>query len=122
VNLPPALRRFADAAPATVKLFARLIGDERIDTRHRIAAGAAVAYAIVPFDLIPDRIPFFGRVDDVAIVVVALTRLVDAAGPDIVREHWDADAESLEGLIGLLAAASRFVPKRLRSVATAVTG
>jgi len=121
VNVPPAFRQLASALPATARLVVRLLGDQRVDKRHRVAAGAALAYAVVPFDLIPDRIPFLGKVDDAAIVVVALTRLIDAAGADIVREHWDADAESLQTLLGLLAAAGRLVPKRLRFAATAVT-
>ena len=121
MNVPPAFRQLASALPATARLVVRLLGDQRVDKRHRVAAGAALAYAVVPFDLIPDRIPFLGKVDDAAIVVVALTRLIDAAGADIVREHWDADAESLQTLLGLLAAAGRLVPKRLRFAATAVT-
>lgn len=102
------------AVPATVKLVARLIGDPRVDKRQRIAAGAALLYVAVPLDLIPDRLPLIGKLDDAAVVVVALTRLVAAAGDEIVREHWDADGESLDTLLGLLDTAGRLVPKRLR--------
>jgi len=109
-----AVMRFARAVPATAKLVYRLARDPRVDKKHRIAAGAALAYAILPFDLIPDRVRILGKIDDAAIVVVALTRLVDAAGPEVVREHWDADAESLDTLLGLLSAAEQFVPRRLR--------
>jgi len=112
--IPPALVKFVNAVPATFKLVYRLARDPRIDRKHRVAAGAALAYALVPFDLIPDRLPVIGKVDDVAVVVVALTRLVDAAGPEIVREHWDADPEALDTLLGLLETAEQFVPKRLR--------
>lgn len=121
MNVPPALVRFVDAVPATVKLVVRLMRDERVDRRHRIAAGLALAYVVLPIDLIPDRIRVLGRLDDAALVIVALTRLVDAAGIDVVREHWDADGESLDTLLGLLAAAGSFVPKRLRLV-TAMMG
>jgi uncharacterized membrane protein YkvA (DUF1232 family) len=113
-SIPPALVRFVNAVPATVKLVYRLARDPRVERKHRIAAGAALAYALVPFDLIPDRLPVIGKVDDVAVVVVALTRLVDAAGPEVVREHWDADPESLETLLALLGTAEQFVPRRLR--------
>jgi uncharacterized membrane protein YkvA (DUF1232 family) len=117
MNIPPALVTFVEAVPATAKLVVRLMRDQRVDRKHRIAAGAALAYALIPIDLIPDRVPVLGKVDDVAIVVVALTRLVDAAGVEIVREHWDGDEGSLESLLGLLEAAGRLVPKRLRVVA-----
>jgi uncharacterized membrane protein YkvA (DUF1232 family) len=118
VNFSPDLVRFVSAVPATVKLVGRLLRDERVDRRERIAAGLALAYVVLPIDIIPDHVPVLGKVDDVAIVVVALTRLVDAAGADVVREHWDADAESLHTLLGLLAAAGHLVPKRLRLAAS----
>jgi len=121
VKVPSTLRQLVNAVPATAKLVVRLTRDQRVDRRYRIAAAAAVAYAAWPFDLIPDRIPVLGKVDDAAVVVVALTRLVDAAGPKIVAEHWDADPESLDTLLGLLAAAERFVPKRLRLAASVVS-
>jgi uncharacterized membrane protein YkvA (DUF1232 family) len=113
-DVTAALTRFVTAVPASVKLVYRLARDPRIERKHRVAAGAALAYAVLPFDLIPDRIKVLGKVDDAAVVVVALTRLVEAAGPDLVREHWDADPESLETLLGLLSTAEQFVPRRLR--------
>jgi uncharacterized membrane protein YkvA (DUF1232 family) len=117
VNVPPALARFVTAVPATAKLVVRLLRDRRIEGRHRVAAGLALAYAVLPFDLIPDRLPVIGAIDDAAVVLVTLTRLVDAAGEDLVREHWDGDPDSLETLLGLLAAAEQMVPKRLRLAA-----
>ena len=108
------------AVPAVAKLLVRLVRDERIDTKHRVGAGLALVYAILPIDLIPDRIPVIGRVDDAAIAVLALTRLVEAAGDDIVREHWDGSAAALDAVLGALAFAGRFVPKRLRLAASVV--
>ena len=113
-------REVLASVPAAGKLVVRLVRDERIERRHRIGAGLALAYAVVPIDLIPDRIPVLGKVDDAAVAVLALTRLVEAAGDDIVREHWDASPESLDALLGALAVAGRFVPKRLRMAASAV--
>jgi uncharacterized membrane protein YkvA (DUF1232 family) len=113
-------REVAAAVPAVGKLLFRLVRDERVERKHRVGAGLALAYAILPFDLIPDRIPVIGKVDDAAIAVLALTRLLEAAGEDIVREHWDASPETLDAVLGALAVAGRFVPKRLRMAASAV--
>lgn len=114
-------RQAAGAVPAVAKLVVRLARDERIDRKHRIGAGLAVIYALLPIDLIPDRIPVLGKVDDAAIVVLALTRLIEAAGDDIVREHWDGSPGALDAVLGGLAVAGRFVPSRLRLAASAVT-
>lgn len=120
MSLTATLREIAFAVPAAGKLLVRLVRDERIDRKHRIGTGFALAYAILPIDLIPDRIPVLGKVDDAAVAVLALTRLIEAAGEDIVREHWDASPESLDAVLGALAVAGRFVPKRLRMAASAV--
>jgi uncharacterized membrane protein YkvA (DUF1232 family) len=113
-------RQALTAVPAVAKLVVRLARDQRIDRKHRIGAGLALAYAVLPIDLIPDRIPVLGKVDDAAIAVLALTRLVEAAGDDIVREHWDGSPGALDALLGALAVAGRFVPSRLRLAARAV--
>lgn len=122
MNAAGVLKEVAVGVPALAKLLVRLARDERVDRRHRVGAGLALAYAVLPFDLIPDRIPVLGKVDDAAVAVLALTRLFEAAGDDIVREHWDASPESLDAVLGALAVAGRFVPRRLRMAASAVAG
>jgi uncharacterized membrane protein YkvA (DUF1232 family) len=107
MNLAATLREATMAVPAVAKL--------------RVGAGLALAYAILPIDLIPDRIPVLGRVDDAAVAVLALTRLVEAAGADIVREHWDGSPAALDAVLGALAVAGRFVPRRLRLAASVVS-
>jgi len=49
---------------------------------------AAVIYAIIPFDFIPDMIPFVGQVDDLFLISLTLLRLIDHTDDMIVREHW----------------------------------
>lgn len=120
MNLATTLREATMAVPAVAKLLVRLVRDERIERKHRVGAGLALAYAILPIDLIPDRIPVLGRVDDAAVAVLALTRLVEAAGDDIVREHWDGSPAALDAVLGALAVAGRFVPRRLRLAASVV--
>ena len=114
------VREVAAAVPAVGKLLFRLVRDERVERKYRVGTGLALAYAILPFDLIPDRIPVIGKVDDAAVAVLALTRLVEAAGEDIVREHWDGSPEALDAVLGALVMAGRFVPRRLRMAASAV--
>lgn len=42
--------------------------DPRVPRRAKWLAGAAVAYAVSPIDLIPDFIPVIGHLDDLVIV------------------------------------------------------
>lgn len=104
----------ARAVPATVKLVYRLVRDERIDERKRAGVVAALAYAALPFDFIPDRFPIIGRVDDLVIGAAALQALFDEAGEELVRENWEASAGSLDALLGIVDTVSGFVPKPVR--------
>jgi uncharacterized membrane protein YkvA (DUF1232 family) len=104
----------ARAVPATVTLVYRLVRDERLDERKRAGVLAALAYAALPFDLIPDRFPIIGRVDDLVIGAAALQALFDEAGEEIMREYWEASSGSLDALVGIVDTISGFVPKPLR--------
>lgn len=104
------------AVPATGKLLYRLVRDERVDERKRLAAVAALVYAVLPFDIIPDRFPLIGRVDDLVIGAAAIHALLETAGDDILDEHWDASDRSLEALRGAVETIAGFVPKPLRRV------
>ncbi len=108
------LREAVRSVPATLQLVYRLLRDERVDERKRVAVVAALAYAALPFDFIPDRFPIIGRVDDLVIGATTLQALIDDAGETIVREHWEASEKSLEALLGLVSTVSSFMPKPLR--------
>ena len=79
----------------------------------------AIVYAIIPFDLIPDMIPFVGQVDDAYLIALTLLRLMERTDPNVVREHWSGggDVVELVGAAALLAA--KFLPQRIRRVLSA---
>jgi uncharacterized membrane protein YkvA (DUF1232 family) len=76
----------------------------------------AIAYIVMPIDLIPDFIPFFGEIDDVYILILALQRMIANAGRPVLLDHWTGDPRDLAdlNLRGALAAAAFFLPKRIR--------
>lgn len=101
-------------------MLAGLMGDARVSKVDRGLVLAAAAYIVLPFDFIPDVIPFLGEVDDVFLLVMALQRLVDRAGRGVLLDHWRGDPAALSDLSfgRVLAAAAFFLPapikKRLR--------
>lgn len=107
----------------TVRLFPQygqllwgLITDRRVDVVDKLLLGAALAYVVMPLDLIPDYIPFFGEVDDVYVLVLAVRRLMKNAGSRVVRDHWTGSLKELSAanLRTVLAAAVFFLPRRSR--------
>jgi uncharacterized membrane protein YkvA (DUF1232 family) len=51
----------------------------------------------MPMDLIPDYIPFLGQIDDLYLLALALDRLLNNAGVDVLLEHWEGERQPGDG-------------------------
>lgn len=102
--------------PSYVRLLGGLITDRRVSLVDKLLVAGAIAYIVMPIDLIPDFIPFFGEIDDLYILVLALQRLIANAGRVVLLDHWTGSPADLAdiNLRGALAAAAFFLPKRIR--------
>lgn len=84
--------------PDLFRLFARLMFDERVSLATKGDVLLAIAYLIVPIDLLPESIlgPI-GYLDDAAILASQLAGFVDGRSihPDLLREHWSGSEEQL---------------------------
>jgi len=102
--------------PSYLRLLGGLLTDKRVSTVDKLLVAGAMAYIIMPVDLIPDFIPFLGEVDDVFVLVMALQRLVSNAGRSVVLAHWTGSVDDLAdlNLKEALAAAAFFLPRGIR--------
>lgn len=102
--------------PNFLRLLYGLITDPRVNGIDKLLVGAAIAYILMPLDMMPDFIPFFGEVDDVFVLVMSLKRLISNAGRAVVLDHWNGDTASLDSmnLQHVLMAAAFFLPRRVR--------
>jgi uncharacterized membrane protein YkvA (DUF1232 family) len=104
--------------PNLLLLSARLMVDPRVPAKERLLVAGAIVYAFVPFDFIPDMLPFIGQVDDAYLIALTLLRLMTVTDTRVVREHWRGGGDVVE-LIGATALiAGKFLPKRIRRVLT----
>src|SRR6185436_3618562 len=102
--------------PNMVLLCARLLTDPRVPTTERALLAGAIVYAIIPFDLIPDMIPFVGQVDDAYLIALTLLRLLERTDPKVVREHWSGGGDVVELISAAALLAAKFLPARIRRV------
>jgi len=73
------------------RLYVRLLGDRRVPRFPKLLVAAAVAYALVPMDLVPDLlVPLAGYLDDLVLLWLALRALVRLSPPAVVAEHLAA--------------------------------
>ena len=88
-------RTLARFVPDCVVLFRRLLGDERIPRRRKLALVALLGYLASPIDLVPDFVPLVGQLDDVLAVVLVLRFVLRAADDDLLAEHWPGPPQAL---------------------------
>jgi uncharacterized membrane protein YkvA (DUF1232 family) len=96
-------------------LVGRLLRDEDVPARTKALAVVAGVYAVVPFDILPDKIPGVGIVDDVVILVLALDALINQTPDEVVRRNWGGSPEDLERVRSLVAKGAQIVPQSVRS-------
>jgi len=105
--------------PNLLLLSARLMIDPRVPVTERVLVAGAILYAFIPFDLIPDILPFVGQIDDAYLVALSLLRLMTVTDPLVVREHWRGGGDVVE-LVGATALVARkLLPPKIRRVLTA---
>ena len=102
--------------PNMVLLCARLMMDPRVPKTERALVAGAIVYAVMPFDFIPDFLPFIGQVDDIYLISLTLLRLVNRTDASIVREHWCGTSDVVPLLESVANLAPRFLPKSVRRV------
>jgi uncharacterized membrane protein YkvA (DUF1232 family) len=102
--------------PQYLRLLGGLLSDRRVSMVDKLLVAGALAYIVMPIDLIPDFIPFFGEIDDLFVLILALQRLIENAGRVVLLDHWSGSPSDLAdlNLRGALSAAAFFLPKRIR--------
>src|SRR5216110_2025014 len=102
--------------PNMIALCARLMVDKRVPRTERALFAAAVIYAIIPFDFIPDMIPFVGQVDDLFLISLTLLRLIDRTDDMVVREHWRGGGDIVALAESVATVAPLLIPRRISRV------
>jgi len=104
------------AIPHYLRMLGGLIMDSRVAWVDKLLLAGAVAYAIMPIDLIPDFIPVIGQADDVFLLLLAVRRLIGNAGRRVVLDHWRGHPDELsdEHLAATVSAAAFFLPRVVR--------
>jgi uncharacterized membrane protein YkvA (DUF1232 family) len=107
----------ASRAPVYGRLFLELVRDGRVPWSRKVLLGLAAAYVASPIDLVPDFVPFISRIDDLAVVVLALDAFLESVPRELMIEKMyllGIDGRELERD---MEAARRFLPTPIRSAA-----
>ena len=98
--------------PDLFLLVTRLMLDSRIEGRHKVYMGAALAYVISPIDLISERrFGAVGYLDDLVVIVAALNMLINESDRAVVVEHWTGKEDLLATIQKVLGQADELMGK-----------
>jgi uncharacterized membrane protein YkvA (DUF1232 family) len=96
--------------PDVFILLWRLTTDSRVNGKDKVLLGSAVAYFVMPFDLIPEAIVGpVGYLDDLVFGVYVLNKILGSVDASILREHWSGSDDVLESIQRVLNAAESLV-------------
>ncbi len=112
------LKEAALAVPHMAMLLSRLLRDRDIPRVRKLFAGAALAYAVSPYDLLPDGIPFVGRIDDVVLLAAAVHSLMLAVPEDRLDAYWEGSRDALDIVAGLVQWGADLVPGPIHRIIT----
>lgn len=89
MSLVSKLKTLAKNFKKELKVYRNVMKDERTPALPKFLLWLAIAYLLMPFDLIPDFIPVFGQIDDVIIVPALIYFALKLIPTDIINEHRD---------------------------------
>src|SRR5882762_34670 len=102
--------------PNMIILCAKLMVDSRVPRTERALFAGALIYAIIPFDFIPDMIPFVGQIDDLFLISMTVLRLIDRTDDRVVREHWRGGGDIVQLAESVATVAPLLIPRRISRV------
>ena len=126
-----AILPIASRAPLYARLLASLLVDARTPVARKAMLGVALGYIVLGRDIVPDRIPILGQLDDLVVVALAtelflegldealLNEKLEEAG--IPRAAYDEDVARVRRMVpGPLRRVARRIPDAMQTVADAI--
>jgi uncharacterized membrane protein YkvA (DUF1232 family) len=112
----------AGRAPMYARLLWALATDPRVPLARKALLGLAGAYIVSPVDIVPERIPIVGAIDDVAVMVLAIDVFLEGLPESLLAEKLDELGIPRSELDEDLARVRRVVPRPVRAVIARVPG
>lgn len=111
----PWLKETLLAVPRIALLVPKLLADERVPRRTKLALAGMAVYIASPWDLIPDFIPGIGQADDAIVLLLFVDAVLNQVDDAVILEHWTGEVETLRRVQDFSHRISRWTPKELKS-------
>lgn len=122
----------ASRAPLYARLLWSLVTDSRTPVARKAMLAGALGYIVLGRDIVPDRVPILGQLDDLLVVALATELFLDGLDESLLAEKleevgiprsaYDEDVARVRRLVpGPIRRTVRRIPGAIRLVADAVT-
>jgi uncharacterized membrane protein YkvA (DUF1232 family) len=81
------LARLVIKLPTYARVIWGIVRDPRTPVALKGILGAALAYVVLPVDLIPDALPIIGQADDLTVLLLVLDLFIQNAPAEVRAEH-----------------------------------
>ena len=101
--------------PRLALLVPKLMTDERVPRRTKLALAGLAAYIVSPWDLIPDFIPGVGQLDDAIVLLLFVDGVLNQVEDSVLLEHWTGEVATLRRVQKFSRTVSRLAPRELKT-------
>ncbi len=109
-----ALLPLAGRLPLHARILVGLLVDSRVPASRKAILAGAFGYAMAPVDIIPDRIPLLGVLDDLVIAALAIDAFLAGVPDAVLDEQLDAVGLPRAAFDEDLLRVRRLVPRPIR--------
>jgi uncharacterized membrane protein YkvA (DUF1232 family) len=113
-----ALLPLASRLPSYGRLTLDLLADGRVSTARKALLAGVVGYAVSPLDLIPDRIPVLGALDDVVVAVLGVELFLSGISNELIDEKLHRFGIPRAAFDADRARVRRTIPRPVRRIVT----
>ncbi len=111
----PWLKEMLLAVPRIALLVSKVMTDERVPRRTKLALAGLAAYLVSPWDLIPDFIPGVGQLDDAIVLLLFVDGVLNLVEDKVLLEHWTGEIATLRRVQKFSRTVSRLAPQELKT-------
>jgi len=103
------------AVPRIALLVPKLLSDERVPRRTKLALAGLAVYLASPWDLIPDFIPGLGQLDDAIVLLLFVDAVLNQVDDAVILEHWTGEVETLRRVQDFSRRLAKWTPNHLKT-------
>jgi uncharacterized membrane protein YkvA (DUF1232 family) len=117
-----ALMPLASRAPLYARMLWSLLADERTPVSKKAMLGAALGYVALGRDIVPDKVPILGQLDDLVVVALAIELFLEGLEEDLLAEKLQEAGIPRAAYDEDVARVRRFIPGPIRRTVGRIPG